>query len=102
VTERRIAIKALCGVPNVGPAIAQDLLRLGIRRVENLAGANPDELYQELCRLEGRRVDICVRDVFAAAVDYADGKTEQALVGVLARPQGTGNAPAGLKAGLLR
>ncbi len=74
MTERRIAIKALCGVPNVGPAIAQDLLRLGIRRVENLAGANPDELYQELCRLEGRRVDICVRDVFAAAVDYADGK----------------------------
>ncbi len=74
MTERQFEMKVLCGVPNVGPAIAQDLLRLGIRRVEDLAGANPDELYQELCRLEGRHVDMCVRDVFAAAVDYADGK----------------------------
>lgn len=61
----------LCSIPNVGPATAQDLIRLGIRRVEQLAEQDPDELFGRLAQLDGRAHDPCVRDVFAAAIAYA-------------------------------
>ena len=60
-------------IPNVGPAIAQDLLRLGIASADDLVDRDPDELYDELCLLDGTRHDPCVRDVFAAAIDFARG-----------------------------
>ena len=40
----------------------------------DLVGRDPDDLFFELCRLEGARLDPCLRDVFAAAVDYAGGR----------------------------
>ena len=67
-------LKILQKIPNVGPATAEDLIRLGIKRIEDLAGRDPDEMYIELCRKDGVRHDICVRDVFAAAVSYAKGE----------------------------
>ncbi|RMG24649.1 MAG: DUF4332 domain-containing protein [Armatimonadetes bacterium] len=61
-------------IPNVGPAVADDLLRLGIRTVEELAQQDPDDLYARLSALEGRKLDPCVRDVFAAVTAYAKGE----------------------------
>lgn len=69
--EERVAWRALQTMPNVGPAMGYDLLRLGIRRPEDLAGRDPDELYAELCRLDGLKHDPCVRDVMAAVVAFA-------------------------------
>jgi hypothetical protein len=60
-------------IPNIGPAMADDLLRLGITRAEDLVERDPDTLYDELCRVDGVRHDPCVRDVFAAAVHFARG-----------------------------
>ncbi|MEW5884690.1 MAG: helix-hairpin-helix domain-containing protein [Armatimonadota bacterium] len=60
-------------IPNVGPAIADDLLRLGIRSLEELAVQDPDDMYRRLCDLDGKRHDPCVRDVFAAVTDFARG-----------------------------
>ena len=60
-------------IPNVGPRIAGDLLRLGITGPDDLVDRDPDELYDELCRIDGARHDPCVRDVFAAAVHFARG-----------------------------
>ena len=60
-------------IPNVGPKMAADLLKLGIERLEDAAGRDPDEMYHELCALEAKRHDPCVRDVFAAVVSYAQG-----------------------------
>jgi len=68
------AARTLRQIPNVGPAIAGDLIRLGIRRVEDLRGRDPDALYDALCQLDGARHDPCVRDVFAAAVAFANGE----------------------------
>jgi hypothetical protein len=65
--------KRLRQIPNVGPAIAGDLLRLGIADPADLVAREGDELYDELCRIDGVRHDPCLRDVFAAAVDYARG-----------------------------
>ena len=67
------ATKALQKIPNVGPAIAADLLRLGITRADDLVDRDPDELYVALCRIDGVRHDPCLRDVFAAAAHYARG-----------------------------
>ena len=71
---RREAEARLRAIPNVGPAIAGDLIRLGITCSEEAAGRDPDELYWALCALDGRRQDPCVRDVFAAVVAYANGE----------------------------
>lgn len=60
-------------IPNIGPAMADDLLRLGITSPSDLIDRDSDELYDELCRIDGIRHDPCVRDVFAAAVDFARG-----------------------------
>jgi hypothetical protein len=68
----RVVLRALQTMPNVGPAMAEDLLRLGIRSPEDLIGRDADEMYDELGRLDGIRHDPCVRDIFAAVVSYAE------------------------------
>jgi hypothetical protein len=60
-------------IPNVGPRMAEDLLKLGVARLEDAAGRDPDEMYHELCAIDARRHDPCVRDVFAAVVSHAEG-----------------------------
>jgi hypothetical protein len=64
-------------IPNVGPATAGDLLRLGINQAHNPIGLDGDQLYEELCQLDGVRHDPCVRDVFAAIIDFAEGGPSQ-------------------------
>ncbi len=69
--------KTLQQIPNVGPAIAADLLRLGVKSVEALKGADPTVLYDKLSALDGQAHDPCVWDVFAAAIEYAEsGQTK--------------------------
>jgi hypothetical protein len=70
--EERVAWRDLQRIPYVGPALAYDLLRLGISRTDELAGRDPDILYEDLGRMDGVRHDPCVRDVFAMAVSFAE------------------------------
>jgi predicted RecB family nuclease len=56
---------------SVGPAMLRDFELLGIRTVAELARANPRQMYKELCRRTGQQQDICVLDVFSAAVAQA-------------------------------
>jgi Pathogenicity locus len=63
----------LRAMPNIGPAIAEKLLRLGIERPDDLRGHDPEELFHRLCVLDGRRHDPCLLDTFVAAVDHANG-----------------------------
>ncbi len=74
---RREAEARLRAIPNVGPATAGDLIRLGITRPEEATERDPDEMYRALCALDGVRHDPCVRDVFAAVVAYANGEPAQ-------------------------
>lgn len=68
----RVAWRALQALPNIGPAMAYDLLRLGIRSPQDLAGRSPDEMYETLGTMDGVRHDPCVRDVFAAVIHHAE------------------------------
>jgi len=63
----------LTSIPNVGPAVARKLGRLGIVDCDDLRGRDADELFERLCLLDGRRHDLCLLDTFVAAVSYLNG-----------------------------
>ena len=58
-------------LPNVGPAMAADLLRLGVSSVDDLSRRDPRELYDRISALDGVRPDPCVLDTYAAAIHAA-------------------------------
>lgn len=58
-------------IPGVGPAAAEDFNRLGFFEVTQLKGQNPQQLYDDICALDGMKHDRCVLYVFRCAVYYA-------------------------------
>jgi len=60
-------------LPNIGPALAADLRRIGIQRPAELRGQDPYALYRRLCEATGQRQDPCVLDTFMAATDFMRG-----------------------------
>ena len=58
------ALRALQELPGVGPSIAGDLWRLGVRAPEDLIGRDPDALYERLCEVQGQHIDRCMLYVF--------------------------------------
>ena len=64
-------------IPNVGPAIAADLRRLGIRSPAELLGRDPYAMYGDLCRITGQRHDPCLLDTFIAAVGFMEGEPKK-------------------------
>jgi hypothetical protein len=63
-------------LPNVGPATAGDLRRLGITVPKDLIGKDPYVMYQALCTITRQYHDPCVIDVFIAAVRFMEGAPE--------------------------
>ena len=58
-------------LPNCGSATAEDLSRLGISTLEQLAKGDPRKMYERMGALDGQPHDICVLDVFTALVEHA-------------------------------
>ncbi len=58
----------LTQLPNVGPAVARKLERIGVTGQEDLRGRDGEQLFAELCALDGRAHDPCLLDTFVAAV----------------------------------
>ncbi len=71
----RKRLRVLTDLPNVGPATAGDLIRLGYENPSDLKGADPVELYERLCRITGQRHDPCVLDVFMSITSFLAGGT---------------------------
>jgi hypothetical protein len=61
-------------IPGVGPRIEEDLHLLGYHSVADLAGANPQEMYDRFCEKMGCPIDRCVLYVFRGAVYFASRK----------------------------
>jgi len=70
-TMKKKTSSALQDLKNVGKATLQDLHLLNIANVEQLAMADPDELYTRLEAITGIHHDSCVWDVFAAIIHEA-------------------------------
>ena len=62
---------SLARLRNVGKAALADLKLLGIATVGQLAEADADTLYVQLCETTRQRHDPCVRDVLTAAIHQA-------------------------------
>ena len=61
-------------IPGVGPSIARDLRALGITRVSELRGRDPERLYARSNALRGVSQDRCLLYVFRCAVYFASTK----------------------------
>lgn len=46
-------------LPGVGKSIAEDLFEMGYRGLNELSQQDPDDLYQQHCRIKGQQVDRC-------------------------------------------
>ena len=69
----RTRLESLTDLPNIGPAMARDLRLLGFEHPGQLAGQDPQRLYDRLCELTGTRQDPCVLDVFVSVTRFMDG-----------------------------
>jgi hypothetical protein len=58
---------------NVGPAVVRYFDRVGITHVDQLAGRDPIEVYDDMCAAEGRPQDPCLLDTVMSAVAQANG-----------------------------
>ena len=67
----RTAPDELRRIPGVGVSIAQDLRGLGITRIDQLRGADPQAMYDRMCEQAGQHIDRCMLYVLRCAVYYA-------------------------------
>ncbi|MGH9496284.1 MAG: helix-hairpin-helix domain-containing protein [Candidatus Sulfotelmatobacter sp.] len=74
VQERRLE-----DLISVGPAMVRDFKMLGVHSVAQLSRRNPEKLFEKLCEITGQSQDICVLDVFRAAVAQARNSRLPAL-----------------------
>jgi len=67
-------VDELQAIPGIGPSLAENLRSLGVKRVADLKGRDPQRLYDKLNQLTGVRQDPCVLYTFRCAVYYASHK----------------------------
>lgn len=70
------AIKELKEIPGVGKSIATDLYSIGVCKVEDLKGKDPEFLYDQSNLHADTIQDRCLLYVFRCAVYYANTKGE--------------------------
>lgn len=70
---------ALETIPGVGPRTAEDLRELGVDRVEDLIGQDPEEMYARLVVHQGPS-DRCNLYVYRCAVYFAEGGRQERLL----------------------
>jgi hypothetical protein len=66
--DRSSSIKDFMTIPGMGKSIANDLLRIGIRRVSDLKGKSPEDLYDQTNTVVSVVQDRCLLYVFRGAV----------------------------------
>ncbi len=66
-----IKTRQLADLISIGPAMLRDFELLGIRSVAQLGKQDPRRMYEKLGRVARQHQDICVLDVFCAAVAQA-------------------------------
>jgi hypothetical protein len=64
----------LTQIPYVGNSIANDFKNIGITKISDLAGKNPEELYFQICSAQGYQVDRCVLYVCRSSVYFAENQ----------------------------
>ncbi len=65
-------------IPGVGANMERHLQNIGIRRVADLCGKDPEDLYRLDCLKKGFQDDPCVLYVFRCAVYFAEHEEREA------------------------
>jgi hypothetical protein len=73
----RERVRQLTDLPNIGPACASDLVRLGIAEPRQLIGLDPYEMFERLCRDTKVMHDPCLLDVFISVTRFMNGEAPQ-------------------------
>ncbi|GAA2214342.1 hypothetical protein GCM10009850_098070 [Nonomuraea monospora] len=68
------SLSNLTDLLNVGRAVAARFERLGITRVDQLAGQDPLDLYERMSAARGEPEDPCLLDTLMSAVRQAEGE----------------------------
>ena len=68
------AIKELTQIPGIGKSIAANLWDIGIRKISDLEGEDPEKLYELSNKHAGVVQDRCLLYVFRCAVYFASRK----------------------------
>jgi hypothetical protein len=71
------SLKELTTIPGIGKSITSDFWNIGIQKITDLTGRNPDVLYDLSNRFEGTRQDRCLLYVFRCAVYFAETSSEE-------------------------
>jgi hypothetical protein len=74
--SKETSLKELRSIPGVGKSIANDFFNIGIRKVSDLKGHDPDLLYDLSNRFAGTVQDRCLLYVFRCAVYFASTPEE--------------------------
>jgi hypothetical protein len=72
MTTKEQSIKELTSIPGVGKSIANDLWNIGIQKVSDLKGHDPEVLYDLSNKFAGTVQDRCLLYVFKCAVYFAE------------------------------
>ena len=64
--------QSLRAIPGIGPKLAQKFHDIGIKRISDLKGKKPEELYSQICAKHGIHVDRCVLYVCRSSVYFAE------------------------------
>ncbi|MCK4894040.1 MAG: helix-hairpin-helix domain-containing protein [Calditrichia bacterium] len=75
--NKREILAQLRQIPGVGKSIAEDLWELDIRSIADLQDKDPEILYQQLCVIQGQKIDRCMLYVLRCAVYYASNTEYQ-------------------------
>lgn len=67
-------ISELRTIPGIGPSMERDLVNLGINKIADLKGKDPELMYNSLCTMRSSHIDRCVLYVFRCAVYFAENK----------------------------
>ena len=66
------AVQSLQIIPGVGPKLAKKFHDIGITRISDLKGKNPEELYSQMCAKQEIQIDRCALYVCRSSVYFAD------------------------------
>jgi hypothetical protein len=72
--KKRHSSSDLTQIPYVGNSIENDFKSIGITRISDLKGKDPDELYSKICAAKGHQVDRCLLYVCRSSVYFAENE----------------------------
>lgn len=75
--KRKRNANDLQNIPGVGSNMEQHFFDIGIHTIDDLIGADPEELFLRDCSVKGLQDDRCVLYVFRLAVYYANNAVHE-------------------------